>query len=32
MIVEVSGASDQHEQAVNWFKTQHIIVEELGYV
>ncbi|TDO22453.1 methionine ABC transporter ATP-binding protein MetN [Pedobacter duraquae] len=32
MIVEVTGASDQHEQAMNWFKTQHIIVEELGYV
>lgn len=32
MIVEVAGSDDQHKQAIEWFKTQHIIVEELGYV
>ena len=32
MIVAVSGEANQHEQAMNWFKSQHIIVEELGYV
>ncbi|RZM23393.1 MAG: D-methionine ABC transporter, ATP-binding protein [Pedobacter sp.] len=32
MIVEVAGSAEQHAAALDWFKTQHIIVEELGYV